>query len=106
MPGENLKDSYLVPDPLGPGEVEVLQASYVYGASNPPRRGKIRDIYNLGDQMLIVTTDRISAFDVVYPTLIPHKGESLHALSVYWFERTGSIFPNHFKESVTPGLCE
>ena len=50
--------------------------------------------------MLIVTTDRISAFDVVYPTLIPHKGESLHALSVYWFERTRGVFPNHFKESV------
>jgi len=94
------KEAYLVPDPLGPGDVEVLQASSLYGANNPPRRGKIRDVYDLGDQMLIVTTDRISAFDVVYPTLIPHKGESLHAMSVYWFERTGSIFPNHFKESV------
>jgi phosphoribosylaminoimidazole-succinocarboxamide synthase len=94
------KEAYLVPDPLGPGDVEVLQASSLYGANNPPRRGKIRDVYDLGDQMLIVTTDRISAFDVVYPTLIPHKGESLHALSVYWFERTGGIFPNHFKESV------
>jgi len=94
------KEAYLVPDPLAPGEVEVLQASYVYGASNPPYRGKIRDVYDLGDTMLIVTTDRISAFDVVYPTLIPHKGESLHALSVYWFERTRGVFPNHFKESV------
>ena len=96
------KDAYLVPDPLGPGEVEVLQASNVYGGDRPPRRGKIRDVYDLGDRMLIVTTDRISAFDVVYPTLIPHKGESLHALSVYWFERTGRVFPNHFEESVDP----
>lgn len=94
------KEAFLVPDPLGPGDIEVLQASNVYGANNPPRRGKIRDVYDLGDKMLIVTTDRISAFDVVYPTLIPHKGESLHALSVHWFERTRGVFPNHFEESV------
>jgi phosphoribosylaminoimidazole-succinocarboxamide synthase len=94
------KGSYFVSDPLGSGEVEVLQRSNVYGDSNPPCRGKIRDIYDLGVQLLIVTTDRISAFDVVYPTLIPHKGESLHALSVYWFKRTGDIFPNHFRELV------
>jgi len=48
--------------------------------------------------MLIVTSDRISAYDVVYPTLIPHKGESLHALSEYWFRETWSVFPNHFME--------
>jgi phosphoribosylaminoimidazole-succinocarboxamide synthase len=100
MPGENLKDSYLVPDPLGPGEVEVLGASSVFGADRPPRRGKVRDVYDLGDEMLIVTTDRISAFDVVYPTLIPHKGESLHALSVHWLSKTGDVFPNHLLESV------
>ena len=94
------KESYLVPDPLGPGKVEVLGASNVYGADNPPRRGKVRDVYDLGDEMLIVTTDRISAFDVVYPTLIPHKGESLHALSVHWLSKTGGVIPNHFLESV------
>jgi len=92
--------SFIVPDPLGTGEVEVLKASYAYGDENPPRRGKIRDVYDLKDQLLIVTTDRISAFDVVYPTLIPHKGRSLHALSVYWFQNTGDVFPNHFKEQV------
>jgi phosphoribosylaminoimidazole-succinocarboxamide synthase len=64
--------------------------------SNP----QIRDVYDLGEEMIILTTDRISAFDVVYPTLIPHKGESLHALSVYWFERTNRVFPNHFKETL------
>ena len=92
--------SFILPDPLGPGEVEVLKASYAYGDEKPPRRGKIRDVYDLEDQLLIVTTDRISAFDVVYPTLIPHKGRSLHALSVHWFEKTGGVFPNHYKEQV------
>jgi len=95
-----MEESYLVPDPLGPGTVKVLKASHLEGVEGPHRRGKIRDVYDLGDQMLIVTTDRISAFDVVYPTLIPHKGESLHALSVYWFNRTGGLFPNHLQESV------
>lgn len=89
-----------MPDPLGNGMVEVLRASDFMGPKNPPRRGKVRDIYDLGDHMAIVTTDRVSAFDVVFPTLIPHKGESLHALSVYWFTRTGGIFPNHFQESL------
>lgn len=86
---------------MDPGkEVKVLRNSNVHGEENPPHRGKVRDVYDHGDRMLIVTTDRISAFDVVYPTLIPHKGESLHALSVFWLSRTGEIFPNHFVESV------
>ena len=95
-----MKQSYLVPDPLGPGMVEVLKASFLLGPERPPRRGKVRDVYDLGEEMLIVTTDRVSAFDVVYPTPIPHKGESLHALSVQWFTRTAQLFPNHFQESV------
>ena len=95
-----MEESYLVPDPLGPGVVKVLKASNLFGGRRLLRRGKIRDIYDLGDELLIVTTDRISAFDVVYPTLIPHKGVSLHALSIHWFERTRDIFPNHLLESV------
>ena len=95
-----MKQSYLVPDPLGSGMVEVLKASFLLGPERPPRRGKVRDVYDLGEEMLIVTTDRVSAFDVVYPTPIPHKGESLHALSVQWFTRTAQLFPNHFQESV------
>ena len=95
-----MKESYLVPDPLGPGMVEVLKSSCRMGPERPPRQGKVRDVYDLGEEMLIVTTDRVSAFDVVYPTLIPHKGESLHALSVHWFRRTGHLFPNHFEEAV------
>jgi len=59
-------------------------------------RGKVRDIYDLGNRLLIVATDRISAFDVVLPTGIPDKGLVLTQLSAFWFERTGDIVPNHF----------
>ena len=59
-------------------------------------RGKVRDIYSVGqDHLLIVTTDRLSAFDVVLPTPIPGKGEVLTALSNFWFKRTRHIVPNH-----------
>lgn len=60
-----------------------------------PKRGKVRDIYNLGEYLLIVATDRISAFDVVLPNGIPDKGRVLTQLSLYWFERTRHIVPNH-----------
>ncbi|MBI4282381.1 MAG: phosphoribosylaminoimidazolesuccinocarboxamide synthase [Chloroflexi bacterium] len=59
-------------------------------------RGKVRDTYNLGDgYLLMIATDRISAFDVVLPTAIPEKGLVLSRLSAYWFDRTGHIVPNH-----------
>ena len=58
-------------------------------------RGKVRDIYDLGDKLLIVATDRISAFDVVLPTGIPDKGLVLTQLSAFWFEKTGDIVPTH-----------
>src|SRR5260221_9709017 len=58
-------------------------------------RGKVRDVYDLGDALLIVTTDRPSAFDVVLPTPIPQKGRVLSSLSRFWFERTGHLVPNH-----------
>lgn len=58
-------------------------------ADLPVRRGKVRDIYDLGNQLLIVSTDRISAFDWVLPTGIPDKGKVLTQLSVYWFELLG-----------------
>lgn len=60
------------------------------------KRGKVRDVYGLGDQLLIVATDRISAFDVVIPTGIPHKGAVLTALSAFWFGKTQGIVPSHF----------
>lgn len=59
------------------------------------KRGKVRDIYDLGDRLLIVATDRISAFDVILPTGIPDKGRVLTALSRFWFDRTRDLVPNH-----------
>jgi phosphoribosylaminoimidazole-succinocarboxamide synthase len=58
-------------------------------------RGKVRDIYDLGDRLLIVATDRISAFDVVMPNPIPDKGRILTQLSKFWFDLTKEIVPNH-----------
>lgn len=59
------------------------------------RSGKVRDIYDYGEGLLLVATDRISAFDCVLPTGIPDKGRVLTGLSVFWFERTRHIVPNH-----------
>ncbi len=58
-------------------------------------RGKVRDVYDLGDAVLLVATDRISAFDVVMPTPIPGKGELLTAMSLFWFRRVGSFVEHH-----------
>jgi phosphoribosylaminoimidazole-succinocarboxamide synthase len=58
-------------------------------------RGKVRDIYELGDQLLIVATDRLSAFDVVLPTPIPDKGKVLTQVSLFWFEKLANLIPNH-----------
>lgn len=58
-------------------------------------RGKVRDIYDFGDRLLLVATDRISAFDVVLPTGIPGKGRVLTALSTFWFHVTADLVPNH-----------
>ncbi len=59
------------------------------------RRGKVRDVYDLGDRLLIVATDRLSAFDVVLPTPIPAKGTVLTQLSLFWFRRLAQAVPNH-----------
>ena len=61
----------------------------------PVRRGKVRDVYDLGDRLLIVATDRISAYDVIMPTGIPDKGRLLTGLSLWWFEFLADITPNH-----------
>jgi phosphoribosylaminoimidazole-succinocarboxamide synthase len=61
----------------------------------PPKRGKVRDIYDLGRALLIVATDRISAFDVVLPNAIPEKGRVLTQVSKYWFSKTRAIVKNH-----------
>ena len=59
------------------------------------RRGKVRDVYDLGDTLLIVATDRISAFDVIMPNGIPDKGKILTSMSLFWFELTADIVNNH-----------
>jgi phosphoribosylaminoimidazole-succinocarboxamide synthase len=59
------------------------------------RRGKVRDVYDLGDRLLMVATDRISAFDVVMEETIPDKGALLTQISAYWFETLGHVVPNH-----------
>jgi len=59
-------------------------------------RGKVREIYDLGDKLLFIATDRVSAFDVVMPSGIPFKGRVLNALSVFWFQKTKHIVDNHF----------
>ena len=64
------------------------------------KRGKVRDIYESDGKLLIVSTDRISAFDVVLPNGIPYKGETLNLLSAFWFNETKHIFPNHLIEVI------
>lgn len=58
-------------------------------------RGKVRDIYEVSDKLLLVTSDRVSAFDVVLPNGIPEKGKVLNQLSLFWFEQTSHLVPNH-----------
>ena len=68
-------------------------------------KGKVREIYDLGDDLLMVASDRISTYDVVHPTPIPDKGRVLTGLSVAWFDLTRDIVPNHFV-SATDGVPE
>jgi phosphoribosylaminoimidazole-succinocarboxamide synthase len=60
-----------------------------------PRRGKVRDIYDLGEHLLLVVTDRVSAFDVIMPNGIPGKGKMLTEISLFWFEQMKDIVENH-----------
>lgn len=58
-------------------------------------KGKVRDIYDLGDQLVLVTSDRISAFDTIMPSLVPNKGAVLNRMSAFWFDLTKQFVPNH-----------
>ena len=58
-------------------------------------RGKVRDVYDLGHRLLIVATDRLSAFDYVLPNPIPDKGRVLNQISAFWFAKSAEIVPNH-----------
>lgn len=72
----------------------ILQQTQFAGLT-PAARGKVRDIYDLGDRLLIVATDRLSAFDVILPTPIPDKGRVLTQLSLFWFDLLKDVIPNH-----------
>ena len=74
--------------------VKVIRETNFPGIA-PLGRGKVRDIYDLGDRLLIVATDRLSAFDVVMPTPIPDKGRVLTQLSLFWFDLLKDVIPNH-----------
>jgi phosphoribosylaminoimidazole-succinocarboxamide synthase len=71
----------------------ILQTALAHRA--PDRQGKVRDLYDFGNRLLIVATDRISAFDYVLGSGIPDKGKVLTQISAFWFARTRSIVPNH-----------
>jgi len=68
------------------------------------KRGKVRDIYELDDRLLLVATDRVSCFDVVLDDPIPYKGVVLTQLSVFWFQKTENIIPNHLITSSVEGI--
>jgi phosphoribosylaminoimidazole-succinocarboxamide synthase len=74
--------------------MKVLRETQFAGLS-PSVRGKVRDIYESGDKLLIVSTDRLSAFDVILPTPIPDKGRVLTQLSLFWFDLLKDVIPNH-----------
>jgi phosphoribosylaminoimidazole-succinocarboxamide synthase len=74
--------------------------------SYPKRSGKVRDIYDLGEQLLIVATDRISAYDVVMPNGIPDKGRVLTQISAFWFDLLKEISPNHLISTAITDLPE
>ncbi|MCL2503419.1 MAG: phosphoribosylaminoimidazolesuccinocarboxamide synthase [Coriobacteriia bacterium] len=72
----------------------------------PVAQGKVRDLYDLGDHLLLVASDRISAFDVVLPEAIPYKGEVLTKLSLFWFGLLGGLVPNHLVSADVADLPE
>jgi phosphoribosylaminoimidazole-succinocarboxamide synthase len=74
--------------------MQTIRETHFAGIA-PTARGKVRDIYDLGDRLLIVATDRLSAFDVILPTPIPDKGRVLTQLSLFWFSLLHNVIPNH-----------
>jgi phosphoribosylaminoimidazole-succinocarboxamide synthase len=76
----------------------IIQETHFAGLT-PAARGKVRDIYDLGGELLIIATDRLSAFDVILPTPIPDKGRVLTQLSLFWFDLLKDVIPNHVLSS-------
>ena len=70
------------------------------------RSGKVREIFDLGDRLLLVASDRISAFDVIMPNGIPRKGEVLTQISHFWFAKFASLVPNHLLAGANDPLPE
>jgi phosphoribosylaminoimidazole-succinocarboxamide synthase len=64
------------------------------------QRGKVRDVYDIGSELLVVSTDRISAFDFVLPAGVPEKGRVLNQMSAFWFKKTSHLLPNHLIEPI------
>ncbi len=88
---------------------EPVLSETAFSGLGPPRRGKVRDVYDLGDSLLIVASDRLSAFDVVMPQGIPFKGKVLTKISEFWFDKTKDIIPNHVKSTIVydyPSSCK
>jgi phosphoribosylaminoimidazole-succinocarboxamide synthase len=81
------------PQPERPGDPRSAGSTLVSGGF--VRSGKVRDLFEIGDGLLLVASDRLSAFDVVLPTPIPDKGRVLTGLSRFWFDRTADVIPNH-----------
>lgn len=75
--------------------MSILIGNTEFMEIKPYKTGKVRDMFDLGDRLLIVVTDRISAFDCVFPNLIPEKGNVLNSISEFWFDFTKNIVPNH-----------
>lgn len=75
--------------------MSILIGNTEFMEIKPYKTGKVRDMFDLGDRLLIVVTDRISAFDCVFPNLIPEKGNVLNSISEFWFDFTKDIVPNH-----------
>ncbi|HLA68992.1 MAG TPA: phosphoribosylaminoimidazolesuccinocarboxamide synthase [Bacteroidota bacterium] len=91
------------------GHRETVVTQTDFPGLGVPRRGKVRDVYDLGDSLLIVATDRLSAFDVIMPQGIPFKGKVLTKISEYWFEQTTNIIPNHLQSAIVydyPSSCK
>ena len=81
-------------DAINPGDPRAV-APALAASSGFVRSGKVRDLFEVGDRLLLVASDRLSAFDVVLPTPIPDKGRVLTGLSRFWFDRMADVVPNH-----------
>ena len=83
----------------------VITTTELPGLS-PARKGKVRDVYDLGENLLIVATDRLSAFDVILPDGIPNKGKVLTQISAFWFRKLAGVVDNHLTSTETEDFPE